>query len=81
MILLSTGLAVILDFRDINPITALYWSAVLNGLLAPFLLVGIVLVACDKSLMSDQTSSLLGRIAVAIVTLMMFFAAIAMFVL
>ena len=60
LILLSTGLGVELVFVGINPVKALYWTAVLNGLLAPFLLVAILIVASDNKLMQGQTSSRLG---------------------
>ena len=68
-----------MNFAHINAVKALYWSAVLNGLLAPFLLLGILLVATDRRLMLNQPSSLLGRVTVAITTLAMFGAAIGMF--
>ena len=66
---------------NINPVKALFWTAVINGVLAPFLLVGILVVACDRKLMNNQPSSMLSRVIVAITTLAMFAAAIAMFVL
>ena len=68
LILLSTGVGVGLDFVGINPVKALYWTAVINGLLAPFLLVGILVVASDKKLMQGQPSSRLGWTIVAITT-------------
>ena len=68
-----------MNFAHINAVKALYWSAVLNGLLAPFLLLGILLVATDRRLMLNQPSSLLGRLTVAITTLAMFGAAVGMF--
>ena len=80
VILLSTGVGVALDFIGINPVKALYWTAVINGLLAPFLLVAILIVAADKKLMQGQPSSRLGWIVVAITTAAMFVAGIAMFV-
>jgi NRAMP (natural resistance-associated macrophage protein)-like metal ion transporter len=80
LILLSTGLGVALDFIGINPVQALYWTAVINGLLAPFLLVAILVVAADKKLMQGQPSSRLGWIVVAITTAAMFAAGVAMFV-
>jgi NRAMP (natural resistance-associated macrophage protein)-like metal ion transporter len=80
IILLSTGVGVGLDFAGINPVKALYWTAVINGLLAPFLLVAILVVASDKKLMQGQPSSRLGWIVVAITTVAMFAAGIAMFV-
>ena len=55
-------------------------EAVINGLLAPFLLVAILVVACDKKLMQGQPSSRLGWIVVAITTVAMFAAGVAMFV-
>ena len=69
-----------LDFIGINPVKALYWTAVINGLLAPFLLVAILIVASDKKLMRGQPSSRLGWIVVAITTVAMFAAGAAMFV-
>jgi len=80
LILLSTAMGVVLDFAGINPVKALYWSAVINGLLAPFLLVAILIVASDKKLMQGQPSSRLGWALVAITTVAMFIAAVAMFV-
>ena len=80
LILLSTGVGVGLDFAGINPVKALYWTAVINGLLAPFLLVAILIVASDKKLMQGQPSSRLGWTVVAITTVAMFAAGVAMFV-
>jgi Mn2+/Fe2+ NRAMP family transporter len=71
---------VALDFIGINPVKALYWTAVINGLLAPFLLVAVLVVASDKNLMQGQPSSRLGWIVVAITTVTMFAAGVAMFV-
>jgi len=79
VVLFSTTIGVAIDFSSISPVKALYGSAVVNGLLAPFLLVGIFLVASDKKLMNGQPSSLLGRIVVAVAILAMFVAGIAMF--
>ena len=51
IIMLSTLLGIGLNFAHVNPVRALYWTAVINGLLAPFLLVAILLVASDRKLM------------------------------
>ena len=80
LILLSTGVGVGLDFLGINPVKALYWTAVINRLLAPFLLVAILVAASDKKLMQGQPSSRLGWTVVAITTVAMFGAGAAMFV-
>jgi Mn2+/Fe2+ NRAMP family transporter len=80
LILVSTAAGVALDFIGVNPVKALYWSAVVNGLLAPFLLVAILIVAADTKLMQNQPSSKLGWSVVALTTLAMFAAGIAMIV-
>lgn len=80
LILTSTGVGVALDFVGVNPVKALYWTAVVNGLLAPFLLVGILVVASDKKLMQGQPSSHLGLAIVAIAAVAMFAAGVAMFI-
>ena len=69
-----------MDFLKVNPIRALYWTAVINGLLAPFLLAAIVLTAFDRKVMKDQPSSIPSVVVVSIATLLMFGAAIGMFV-
>ena len=69
-----------MDFMDIDPIKALFWAAVINGVLAPFLLVGVLLVASDRKLMQGQPSSRISRVTVAIATVLMFAAAIGLFV-
>lgn len=80
VILVSTIFAIAFDYSNINPIKALYWSAVVNGLLAPFLLMGILLVIRDKVIMKGQPTSKLGQLVVGASTLLMFGAAIGMFV-
>jgi NRAMP (natural resistance-associated macrophage protein)-like metal ion transporter len=74
----SMILGIVLVFLKINPIRALYLSAVLNGLLAPVLLVCILIVAADKKLMAGQPSSTLGRVMVTIATVVMIGAAVGM---
>jgi NRAMP (natural resistance-associated macrophage protein)-like metal ion transporter len=80
VVVLSTVVGIALDFADVNPVKALYWTAIVNGLLAPFLLIGVLLVASDHNLMKGQPSSRLGLAVVSLVTLVMFAAAIGMFV-
>ena len=79
VVILSTAAGIALDFADVNPIRALYWSAVVNGLLAPFLLIAILMVASDRALMEGQPSSRVSRLVVALTTLLMFGAAAGMF--
>jgi Mn2+/Fe2+ NRAMP family transporter len=81
IIIVSTTLGIMLDFANINPIKALFWTAVINGVLAPFLLVGILLIATDRKIMREQRSSTLSIICVSLTTLLMFGAALGMFLL
>jgi Mn2+/Fe2+ NRAMP family transporter len=70
---------VALDFMNIDPIKALYWTAILNGLLAPFLLLALLLVSNDENIMQGQCSSSITRHVVMLTTVVMFAAGIAMF--
>ncbi len=76
---LSVGSAVAMDFADFSAVRALYLSAILNGLLAPFLLAGILAVASDRRIMAGQPSSRLAQATVLLTTLAMLAAAAAMF--
>jgi Mn2+/Fe2+ NRAMP family transporter len=80
VVAVSTLAGIALDFVGVNAVRALYWSAVINGLLAPPLLVAILFVAVDRKLMGGQPSSRLGLVAVAVTALLMAGAAIGMFV-
>ena len=80
MIIFSASIGVLLNFLNVNPIKALYWTAIINGLLAPFLLIGILLVSSDKKIMRKQIPSKLSFILMVLVTLLMFGAGIGMFV-
>jgi NRAMP (natural resistance-associated macrophage protein)-like metal ion transporter len=77
----SMLLGIAMDYMNVNPVKALFWTAIINGLLAPLLLVGILLVASDRKIMQGQPSSWLSRIAVGTITLIMFGAGAAMFIL
>ncbi len=81
VVIASTAAGIALDFANINPVRALFWTAVINGLLAPFLLVGILIVASDKNIMMGQPSSMLSRVLVGFTAVIMFGAAFGMFLL
>jgi NRAMP (natural resistance-associated macrophage protein)-like metal ion transporter len=80
VVIVSTLVGIGLDWAKVNPVRALFWTAVINGLLAPFLLIAVLLVATDRKIMKGQPSSSLAVTCVAIATLLMFAAAIGMFV-
>jgi Mn2+/Fe2+ NRAMP family transporter len=79
VIIASTIAGVVIDFANINAVKALFWTAVINGLLAPFLMIGILLVACDSKLMQGQPSSWPARIIVGVTTIAMMICGAAMF--
>jgi len=58
------GLA--MNFVGLNPVRALYWSAVLNGLAAPPLIVMILLLSRRKHVLGEHVS---GRVSQTLVTM------------
>jgi len=77
----ATLMGVALNFIGIDPIKALYWSAVLNGLLAAPLMAAMVLIACNPKIMGELTLSLPMRMTGLLATAMMAVASAAFFVL
>ena len=54
----STLLGMLINFSGINPMSALFWTAVINGLVSPPLLVVIMLVSNNKKVMGDKVNGL-----------------------
>src|SRR6266550_8560412 len=79
VISVSTLLGIAMLFLKISPIKALFGASVINGVLAPFLLVGILVLASDRKLMERQPSPWLSRIVVGLTAAIMLIAAGAMF--
>ncbi len=69
-----------IDFAKINPIKALFYSSILNGLLSPVLIIACLLVATDKALMNKKMLSPVSKFLVFITALLMTLAAAAMFI-
>jgi Mn2+/Fe2+ NRAMP family transporter len=72
------GLA--LDFARLNAVKMLFWSAVLNGVLAPPLVVLVVLLTSDKKVMGSRTNSRAAMVLGWICAALMSAAALALFV-
>ncbi|HJZ79714.1 MAG TPA: divalent metal cation transporter, partial [Pyrinomonadaceae bacterium] len=51
----STLIGLLITFLKIPPVTALFWTAVINGVLAPPLIVIIMLVSNSKQVMGNRT--------------------------
>jgi Mn2+/Fe2+ NRAMP family transporter len=58
---LATLVGIALNFLRIDPIQALFYTAVINGLVAPPLLVLIVLLGSDRSYMKSRVSGRLSK--------------------
>jgi len=74
----ATLVGMLLNFTNVNPITALFWTALLNGLLATPLLILVMLVSNNPKVMEDRVN---GRVATVLgwtTTVVMFLAAIAL---
>jgi Mn2+/Fe2+ NRAMP family transporter len=69
----STLIGMSLDWVGIKPITALYYSAALNGLVAPPLMALIIMIANRKDIMgrfvNSRVSNVLGWVIVLIIAL------------
>ena len=61
IIALATVVGTGLDFTPIDPMKALYWSAVINGVVAVPIMVGLMLLAGKKEVMGNFTSGLKTR--------------------
>jgi NRAMP (natural resistance-associated macrophage protein)-like metal ion transporter len=76
VIVLATLVGLVIPFTGVKPIDALFFTSIVNGVAAPFLLVVIMLAARNKNVMGHQT---IGPVLTAlgwIVTIAMFAALI-----
>jgi Mn2+/Fe2+ NRAMP family transporter len=77
---LATLIGTIIDFSEINPIKALFWSAVVNGVIAVPVMATMMLVTCHSDIMGPFAVrgwlQAVGWIATGVMTL----AALAMFI-
>jgi Mn2+/Fe2+ NRAMP family transporter len=72
------GLA--LDFAGLNAVKMLFWSAILNGLLAPPLVVLVVLLTSDKKVMLGRVNSRAAKVLGWICAAMMSAAALGLLI-
>lgn len=79
IIAISTLFGIQMNFMGINAIAALFWTAVINGVLAPVLLVFIMLIANNKKIMGKRVngpaSNIIGWATMVVMTV----AAVALF--
>ena len=58
----ATLIGFALNFAGLNAVRMLFWSAVLNGVLAPPLVVLVVLLSSDKEVMGDRINSRMANV-------------------
>ena len=75
----STLVGVLISFLRIPAVTALFWTAVINGVLAPPLLVVIMLVSNNKDVMGKRVNGTLTNLLGWTTTILMSAAALGMF--
>ncbi|HZU77924.1 MAG TPA: divalent metal cation transporter [Dehalococcoidia bacterium] len=78
VIVVATLVGVLLNLIGVNPISALFITAVINGVVAPPLLALIVLLGSDRAVMSDRRSGRLSRTLTWITAAIMAAAALAL---
>jgi Mn2+/Fe2+ NRAMP family transporter len=79
ILMLATAVGVVMNFVHLDPIRALFISAVINGVMAPPLLLLIVLLGADVAVMKRSVSGKLSLALTGIATVFMAVAAITMF--
>jgi NRAMP (natural resistance-associated macrophage protein)-like metal ion transporter len=62
VIVIATVVGVSLNLLGFNPIRALFYTAVINGLVAPPLLILITVTACDRRIMGARASGPVSRV-------------------
>jgi Mn2+/Fe2+ NRAMP family transporter len=78
---LATLVGVAVDYSPLDPIRALFWSAVLNGVISVPLMAAMMIVVSRKDEMGQFVAPLLQRVLGWFATACMAAAAVAMFIL
>jgi NRAMP (natural resistance-associated macrophage protein)-like metal ion transporter len=76
VIVVATLVGMLINFIGVNPIEALFWTAVINGFMAPPLLVLIMIIANNRAIMGRCVNGVWTNVLGGAATLAMFAAAI-----
>lgn len=72
VIIVSSLIGMLVNFLGINPIQALFWTAVINGFLAPPVLAILMLISNNKEIMGERVNSrrtnIMGWLTTAVMT-------------
>lgn len=71
IIMISMLVGLLINFVGFDPIQVLIYSAVLNGLIAPIILIPIILISGNKEIMGKWTNSKLAKVLGWSITLIM----------
>jgi NRAMP (natural resistance-associated macrophage protein)-like metal ion transporter len=77
-VIISLLIGLSLDFFKVSPIKALYYTAILYGLTAPFLVAVVLFISNNKKIMKGHTNSILSNILGIITLILMTGAAVAL---
>jgi NRAMP (natural resistance-associated macrophage protein)-like metal ion transporter len=80
IIIAATIIGVIINFLPIKPFTMLYYTAIINGIAAPPLMVLVMLIANNKKIMGKYANSGFSNIMGWIITTIMTIASIALLI-
>jgi Mn2+/Fe2+ NRAMP family transporter len=76
----ATPIGLSLNLVKIDPIRALFWSAIINGVVAVPVMVVVMLLSANRRVMGEFSVPILLKIIGWIATAAMFLATVAMFV-
>ncbi|HZZ28231.1 MAG TPA: divalent metal cation transporter [Pirellulales bacterium] len=76
VIIVCTLAALAINYLGVNPMQALFWTAVINGFLAPPLLIIVMLIASNSQIMGKRSNGLIVNTLGWTTTVAMFIAAI-----
>lgn len=79
VIMASTLIGFIMSFAHINPFKALFYTAIIYGLISPILILVILLIANNKSIMGNHTNGIATNILGSFTFVLMTVAAVAFF--
>lgn len=71
MIVLVTLAGVIIPFLPVGSITLLYWAAIMNGVLAPPIMLVLLLIANNGKILGKHTNGRLSNVLLSVATLVM----------
>ena len=80
IIIAATLIGIIINFLPIKPFKMLYYTAIINGIAAPPLMVLVMLTANNKKIMGKYSNAAFSNIMGWIITVIMVIASIALLV-